>query len=296
MGGFGKPCLTDENMSIIELNCLFLFRLMFFCYFPFVLKSDRSALEFILGLHDMWSRVIAKSSGMGPWWIGDQVVTVPERHTIRRRLLEETESIETTKIDVDAIDNENIDDNKKDKSENADETDSVRVVGSVTEKGFSAGDVSSKETESEVDGIGNKNHDDDPQEKGTENEKKGDEEGDEKDEEEDGIEGESTNDVEEDDGDDSDDEEEEESTGDIEPGALVLDAGAQQEVAADEEKRGDSDEDDEDVEQEVESEEGTGRDFSSYDTWMGILSSAQIKYFVRIVPSSEVGVVSIDDE
>ena len=274
---------------------------MSFCYFPFVLQSDRSALEFILGLHDMWSRVIAKSSGMGPWWIGDEVVTVPERHTMRRRLLEEPESMETIKVDVEAIDNEIMDDHKKDRSETADETDSVQVVGSDTEKGVSAGDVSSKETEPEVEGIGNKERDDNPPEKETgnenENENSGEEEQeDEKDEEEEGTEDESANDDEEDDEDDSDDEEEEESTGDIEPGALVLDAGAQQEVAADEEKRGDSDEDNEDSEQEVELEEGTGRDFSSYDTWMGILSSSQIKYFVRIVPSSEVGVVSIDDE
>ena len=242
----------------------------------------------------MWSRVIAKSSGMGPWWIGDQVVTVPERHTMRRRLLEETESGETIKIDVEAIDNKNADDHKKDGSEAEDETDSVQVVGS--DEGDSAGDASSKETESDVDGSDSKDHAGVPKEKDEEEKTKEDEKDDENDDEEDGTESESTNDNEEDDEDDSDDEEEEESTGDIEPGALVLDAGAQQEVAADEEKRGDSDEDDEDAEQEVESEEGTGRDFSSYDTWMGILSSSQIKYFVRIVPSSEVGVVSIDDE
>lgn len=37
------------------------------------------------------------------------------------------------------------------------------------------------------------------------------------------------------------------------------------------------------------------RDFSTYDTWMGILSASSVKYFVRIVPSSEVGVLSLED-
>jgi UDP-glucuronate 4-epimerase len=36
-------------------------------------------------------------------------------------------------------------------------------------------------------------------------------------------------------------------------------------------------------------------DYSSYDAWMGVLSASSVKYFVRIVPSSEVGVVSLDD-
>ena len=38
------------------------------------------------------------------------------------------------------------------------------------------------------------------------------------------------------------------------------------------------------------------RDLSSYDNWMGILSSSNVKYFVRIVKSSEVGVESIDQQ
>jgi len=37
------------------------------------------------------------------------------------------------------------------------------------------------------------------------------------------------------------------------------------------------------------------RDFSVYDTWMGVLSASSVKYFVRIVPSSEVGVISLGD-
>jgi UDP-glucuronate 4-epimerase len=38
--------------------------------------TDRAALEFILGLHDMWSRVMVRKTGMEPWWIGEDVSTV----------------------------------------------------------------------------------------------------------------------------------------------------------------------------------------------------------------------------
>jgi hypothetical protein len=91
---------------------------------------------------------------------------------------------------------------------------------------------------------------------------------------------------------------EEQTPEDTERGEFVL-AGAQQEVAADEEKRGDSSEDHDDDEILPDDREENGdephieRDFSSYDTWMGILSTKN-PYFVRIVKSSEVGVVSID--
>lgn len=49
------------------------------------------------------------------------------------------------------------------------------------------------------------------------------------------------------------------------------------------------------VQEDIDAEPHVERDYSSYDAWMGILSSASIKYFVRIVKSSEVGVASIDE-
>ena len=52
-------------------------------------NNDKSALEFVLGLHDMWSGVIVSESGMSPWWMGDDVVTVPEGRTKHRRLDED---------------------------------------------------------------------------------------------------------------------------------------------------------------------------------------------------------------
>ena len=56
--------------------------------------TEKSAMEFIMGLHDMWSRVIAKGKGQAPWWIGDDVMTVREGAAAvaekkRRRLAEE---------------------------------------------------------------------------------------------------------------------------------------------------------------------------------------------------------------
>ena len=40
--------------------------------------TEKPAMEFIMGLHDMWSRVISNGKGQAPWWIGDDVMTVRE--------------------------------------------------------------------------------------------------------------------------------------------------------------------------------------------------------------------------
>jgi UDP-glucuronate 4-epimerase len=55
--------------------------------------TDVAALEFILGLHDMWSRVMVKKDGLEPWWIGEEVKTVDGEDAgpeARRRLQEVT--------------------------------------------------------------------------------------------------------------------------------------------------------------------------------------------------------------
>lgn len=197
--------------------------------------SDRSALEFILGLHDMWSRVIAKESGVGPWWIGDNVITVPEgqqkHHAGRRRLQQEDEVavVDTT----DRTPREKKEDTPLVEEENNEE------------KGNIADDDESDEGSQEQVNSG---------------------EGEER-------------------------------------GEFVADAVAQKEVIAEKEKRGTSSDEgreekrpiDNNYKEESGGQESQRRDFSSYDTWMGILSSSRIKYFVRIVPSSEVGIVSIDN-
>lgn len=180
--------------------------------------TDHSALEFVLGLHDMWSRVIAKASGVGPWWVGDNVKTVPENYTMRRRLQEIAANV------VDRIGNDRI------RTINRDNTG--------TDSNF---DVSIDSAENSGEGEEN------------------------------------------------------------ERGDFVLDAVTQKEVGGNEDKRGDSSDEQEDNNRLVDSKQDhdneddpqVERDFTSYDTWMGILSSSSIKYFVRIVSSSEVGVVSV---
>ena len=66
--------------------------------------TDKSAIEFIVGLHDMWSRVIISGKGQAPWWVGDSVVTVSEGDTKsalqerRRRLIDEASADKTQEV------------------------------------------------------------------------------------------------------------------------------------------------------------------------------------------------------
>lgn len=157
--------------------------------------TDRSALEFILGLHDMWSRVIAKESDDEPWWIGEDVVTVPEVRPVatkRRRLQEEEDS---AKEEDDEDEKEDIQNDGEDKQ------------------------------------------------------------------------------------------------------GMQAEAEEQEEVNHEDVKRGESSESaDNNFDEESDNEKTlTERDYSTYDTWMGVLSATSVKYFVRIVASSEVGVVSLSD-
>ncbi|KAL3907841.1 MAG: hypothetical protein SGILL_008707, partial [Bacillariaceae sp.] len=210
-------------------------------------ESDRSALEFVLGLHDMWSRVIVKASGVAPWWIGDNVVTVPEGHIPRRRLLEEI-------LEEDIGTDEN-----RDTAGGGQGIQDALEAAMADTNNVDESDEASGEAQEQVAETDEVPSDDDEIEE---------------------LENHLT-------GDDND------------RPQFVLDAGAQQEVAADEEKRGDSSDeqdDDEILEDQPEGEEelNVERDLSSYDNWMGILSSSSVKYFVRIVKSSEVGVGVVD--
>lgn len=202
-------------------------------------SSDRSALEFILGLHDMWSRVIAKASGAGPWWIGDNVVTIPEaqHQPVGRRRLQE-------------------------------DGDEVVVVESTDQSSREANE-GAPQTEEENDEPNENTADDDEIEEHSQEQNHEDNSGEGKEKDR---------------------------------GEFVADAIAQKEVVAGDEKLGDSSDEvreedrpaDDKNKKENDEHESQHRDFSSFDTWMGILSSSRIKYFVRIVPSSEVGITSID--
>jgi UDP-glucuronate 4-epimerase len=177
-------------------------------------NTDRSALEFVLGLHDMWSQVIARESDDGAWWIGENVRTVPEGYaaspTRRRRLQEKDANGEVADEDGD---------------------------------------------EDNVDGEGS--------------------------------------------GDDLDGDKEDAGGEEGDKTGMQAESVQQEEVDHASVKRGGSSE--EDIDQDTGDDEPDAadilseRDFSAYDTWMGVLSASSVKYFVRIVPSSEVGVLSLDD-
>jgi UDP-glucuronate 4-epimerase len=225
--------------------------------------SDRSALEFVLGLHDMWSRVIAKASGVGPWWIGDNVVTVPEGHVLHRRLGEDEEDDSRDSGNTNEEEETDPDTDRGDISTEGDQDIKDGFNAALIDKADGLEDIHVLVESSGMDmaegAIEDSSDDDEVQEL------------------------------------------EEQTTGEDNEGPeFVLDAGKQQEVAAEEEKRGESSEDSNDDElleeqrEDVDEEPLIERDYSSYDAWMGILSSSSTKYFVRIVKSSEVGVVSIN--
>lgn len=51
--------------------------------------NDHGSLDFILGLHDIWSRLMVEKSGLDPWWTGESVET---RQSAGHRRLEEVVS------------------------------------------------------------------------------------------------------------------------------------------------------------------------------------------------------------
>ena len=210
--------------------------------------TDRSALEFVLGLHDMWSRVIVKESGTDPWWIGDNVVTVPEG--VARRRLEEEEMNETRDEEGAERDKEVEENSENDDGNEGDNYMSEKGVANVVEDGLGGFGMDGSEGDNDISEKGEGDADAVAVEDGH--------------------------------------------------GGFVIQAeDAQPEVEAGDEKRGASSEQDDDEEESAEDKGAESdvleRDFSSYDTWMGILSASPVKYFVRIVESSEVGVVSLED-
>jgi len=207
--------------------------------------SDKSALEFMIGLHDMWSRVIVKASGLDPWWAGDDVVAVPERqysHPGERRRLQQQEEEEVAVVDSPGRNSRE----EKQASPRAEEE----------------GD----ESEETDDGIPqDEAEDDDSSEDGSQEDVPG------------GTSGE----------------------GEEERGEFVADAIAQEEVNAGEEKRGDSSDEAREESRtfdDSKKSETDGKDSQQLESssWMGILSSSKTKYFVRIVPSTDVGIISIE--
>jgi hypothetical protein len=49
-----------------------------------VASDDRPALQLMMGLHDMWSRVLVQNGGREPWWMGDSIQAVSENQIKQR--------------------------------------------------------------------------------------------------------------------------------------------------------------------------------------------------------------------
>lgn len=177
-------------------------------------KKDETSLEFIVGLHDMWARVIARGQGREPWWMGDNATTVRESG---RRLTEEIQTEERIKLDA------------------------APLKAFEVELDTTAGES--------LEGI-------DPVVAELEGLKHLDE--------------------------------------------LDLKSSSDKEMDSDEQPDDDENrkQESEPIEDEASEGEASGpalRDVSEYDTWMGLVSSTKTNYFVRIVPSSEVGVVVLNE-
>jgi nucleoside-diphosphate-sugar epimerase len=111
-------------------------------------ESDLAAIEFILGLHDMWSRVMVKKSGLNPWWIGDDVATV-SRTTASRRLnevsqKEDEEKNEAVSSEVDA-DADHVEDRQLTEEEDSHDEDDEINHDETKEKGLDAPDAAEGE-------------------------------------------------------------------------------------------------------------------------------------------------------
>mmetsp|Transcript_16735 Transcript_16735/g.25288 ORF Transcript_16735/g.25288 Transcript_16735/m.25288 type:complete len:931 (-) Transcript_16735:76-2868(-) len=235
--------------------------------------NDGQALEFVVGLHDMWARVLAKGKGTEPWWIGDQVVSVPMRQA-RRRLLEDKAPTQTKKATKGL---ESTAEMTKGANEKIEETENQESTGSKVEDAVA--DVhksklmvqsTSVQVGSSTDSVKNDKPDGktlgatttaktfevelDSSASQTENQQQVE---DKKRAEEHGLE--IVNEL------------------DLKTTELDLDEEA----------------DDDIVNTETTNGNGEEQDMSTYDTWMGMLSSTDVHYFVRIIPSSQVGVIHL---
>jgi nucleoside-diphosphate-sugar epimerase len=190
--------------------------------------TDVPALEFILGLHDMWSRIMVKKSGMDPWWIGEEVksVLMPGQADRRRRLQEQVAPEQIDEEDDGSTDTANED------PKEVDEHNGFGVVVDAIEAVF---------------GYGNK-----PQQERFDRPDEG----------------------------EADD-------------IIVDDDGAEKIPGVRSKQQ--SAVDDESGEEPRYFNTNFDRDPSSYDIWMGVLSSSSVRFFSRMVELEAVGVYRVTE-
>jgi len=261
--------------------------------------TDKDALGFIVGLHDMWSRTLVQKEYEEPWWVSDQVVTIREARTESRRLTEIVGDGEGRDSKEGA--KKAVKDGKSSKSKE----DEVAVVKK--KKKGRAGTTGSKVVEGAKDeGAEEQGH---GAKKGASSKKAGvaatteGQEGDEADSEDQGDEEISADQGE---GTSKAFEVETEKEKHVEETGAFGGKGGESDtppviedkklgVAGEDATSGDEDDDAVQGEPTNRGDIPDKGDVSSYDKWMGVLSSKPMYYFVRIVPSSEVGVLYLED-
>lgn len=245
--GFALPLDSSFIVHTLQSEDSRLFRCDVFAeLIQWEVGTDQTAFEFILELHDMWSSVIAKKAGLKPWWVGEGVVTVPERRptfsddkdgSLKRRLLEVQTNSEGVARGAQLV-----------KVQNQDEM-VAGAIQQVSEDGNQENVVSGENQATPKRDANFGDGDDRVGEDHTQND-----------------------------------------------GSAELIAARKNEDKDDDAIVDDDTNEDEGGEVPLRPEiQGQERDVSAYDTWMGVLSSTSLQYFVRIVPSDEAGVVVIDD-
>jgi nucleoside-diphosphate-sugar epimerase len=236
-------------------------------------KADAS-LQFVVGLHDMWARVIAKKTrGVEPWWIGDAVQTVHEER--RRRLMRKEDDAEKEEEQEDLEKEEDVKEEEDDEEEEQEgdekNSETEQLVGGA-EAFFEAGgakdtsenmDVPAKAFQVvELDGAAQQDEVDAALV------------------EQEGL----------------------KMLGQLDlKNPNALEEEEDEDEPMDDTKQQKKEPEDESTNTEEEEENPVDmmlplkkRDVND-DTWMGMLSSTSMHYFVRIVPSADVGVVFLDE-
>ncbi|CAB9506168.1 glucuronate 4-epimerase [Seminavis robusta] len=224
--------------------------------------TDQSAFEFILELHDMWSSVIVKKAGLEPWWVGEGVVTIPERPSFSHQIA----SSQTRRL-LEALTDEG----------GAFASDAARKTGRGAQlvQVVGGGQGSAGNGVQETDAVDQKNPEgQDPRQPSANDESPN--------AKRDGIFG-------------NDDHVAEPGPGDsVEVIAARNNEDRDDDAVVDDDA---NEEEDGDIHSRAEVQDKK-RDVSAYDTWMGVLSSTSLQYFVRIVETGSeggIGVVVLDD-
>jgi len=253
--------------------------------------QDKSALEFIIGLHDMWSRVIVNGKDIDTYWVGDKVVTVREDRRRLAQVEEASKAEEETDTQEAGDEEENGEEEGEENDEGEDEEGEENDEGE-DEEGDRIDEAEVTKIDQKVEDNGKGQTKENVEDATTTGVGK-------------------TFEVEIDTGEKSKPAEDKSAFGGGESGAqseadqVAANAaerakeldGVEGPDQAEKKKTGDEQGDDEVTPEDGnrEAETDVKLDISSYDTWMGILSAAQPQHFVRIVPSDEVGAIFLDE-